>query len=91
MNEYFYRACIEDDRGFFIKPYGEDIPFECEEVFTTLSKKGVARGLHYQYSDVLHLGASRVMTVISGSILDFIVKFDPTTEEPGYSAANIGS
>ena len=80
MNKYFYRTFIEDDRGFFVKPYGEDIPFQCEEVFTTLSKKGAARGLHYQYSDELHLGASRVMTVISGSILDFIVRFDPTSK-----------
>ena len=81
MSKYFHTPVLEDERGFFVKTYTEEVPFVCKEIFSTFSKKGVARGLHYQYSNSLKCGASRVMTVISGAVLDFLVKFDPRSDK----------
>ena len=66
------RIC--DHRGVFCKPFIHSTDIQCKEVFYTRSKKGVARGLHYQdYPKP----ATRILNVISGSIIDFIVHFDP--------------
>jgi len=73
---YFSMPRIRDNRGFFCKPYFHSPDFQCKEVFYTNSHRGVARGLHYQD---LPRAASRTLHVVSGSVLDFIVTFEPCT------------
>ena len=46
------------------------------KIFSTFSKRGVARGLHYQYS-ILSNRRFTCYDSISGTVLDFLVKFDP--------------
>lgn len=64
-----------DSRGHFIKDYSKDILNEngihhnLEEVFYTISKKGVIRALHFQEKKP----QAKLVRCISGSIYDVIV------------------
>ena len=66
-----------DSRGFFSKIYPPLLKGGgVREVFYNFSKAGVARGLHYQ---AYPKAAERVVTVITGKVVDFVVRFDPTS------------
>ena len=81
MENYFKTEFNHDGRGFFVKPYHSRSGFISKEMFCTQSAKGVARGLHYQFSQVEKCGATRSMTVLAGKILDFLVCFDQNTKK----------
>ena len=65
-----------DIRGFFYKPYAREelakknIDFNAAEVFYSASKKNVIRGMHFQ---VPPFQQTKIVTVISGSIMDVIL------------------
>lgn len=72
----------EDERGAFIKDYSKNV-FEAHglhhdlaEVFYTVSKSGVIRGMHFQR---VHQQA-KLVRCISGSIFDVIVDLRPDSE-----------
>lgn len=82
MSSYYKINSNSDERGSFIKTYQQSVVgFDCKEIFLTSSVIGVARGLHYQFCKKTNRGASRLMTVTSGCIVDFIAKFDPITKK----------
>ena len=66
----------EDQRGTFIKVFNENIYNELgiktniREIFYSISKKDVIRGLHYQDNPCAQ---EKIVYVISGSIKDIIV------------------
>jgi dTDP-4-dehydrorhamnose 3,5-epimerase/CDP-3, 6-dideoxy-D-glycero-D-glycero-4-hexulose-5-epimerase len=67
---------LTDDRGLFVKNYNCDlyndfnIDFSIKESFYSVSNKNVIRGMHFQIPPYDH---DKLVTVISGSILDIIV------------------
>lgn len=67
----------EDDRGVFLEWYRFDRleetighPLELRQANTSVSKRGVVRGIHF--ADVPH-GQAKYVTVARGAILDFVV------------------
>lgn len=65
----------DDSRGCFIKDYSKDIfaqqgiPYDLQEVFYTVSYKGVVRALHFQRE----ITQPKLVRCISGKIYDVIV------------------
>ena len=75
--------CATDERGTFIKDYNistfkdNEIDYELKEVFYTTSKKGVLRGIHFQFGKP----QAKLVRCIKGHIYDVIVdlRFDSDT------------
>ena len=66
---------FRDRRGSFVKPFQRSVSdLIPKEIFYTKSHVGVCRGLHYQASPK---AAERIMHVVEGEVLDFVVKFNP--------------
>lgn len=65
-----------DIRGFFFKPYAREelikrnIDFSVAEVFYSISKKNVIRGMHFQLPPSEQ---AKIVTVISGKITDVVL------------------
>ncbi len=74
-----------DIRGFLFKPYVREelakvkIDFSVSEVFYSVSKKNVIRGMHFQ---VPPFEQAKIVTVIGGSITDVVL--DIRTDSPHY-------
>ena len=77
---------MEDSRGFFEKDFSYDylrnngFEYVIRETFTTFSKKGVVRGLHFQNQTL----QPKIVRCVSGHIFDVIVdlrKDSPTFKE----------
>ena len=68
-NEKFF-----DERGFFSKIFHKDIKknlkINIDEIFYSVNKKGVIRGIHYQKKDK-QLG--KIVGCLDGEILDFFI------------------
>lgn len=62
-----------DDRGVFYESFSKEISQSLQQTFTqdnvSISKRGVVRGLHYQWSDPM----GKLVHVIQGRIVDFAV------------------
>lgn len=75
---------MEDNRGAFYKDYSHDelvtlgIPEPLKEVFHTVSRTGVIRGIHYQ--DIVP--QPKLVTCLSGEIVDVVVDLRP--DSPTY-------
>lgn len=81
------RKKFEDERGWFTTLSDK----RSEQINMSFSKRGVARGIHYQP------GQGKTVTVVKGHITDYVVCLDPSspdfgkaakyelTEESGYS------
>lgn len=73
-----------DDRGIFIKDYNSDVytdnklPFQIHEILNVKSKKGVLRGMHFQYENA----QAKIVRCIKGHIYDVIVDIRP--DSPTY-------
>lgn len=71
----------EDNRGGFLKDYQTElfaqngINFELKEVFYTLSRRGVLRGLHFQEP---HQQA-KLVRCVSGKVYDVLVDLRPNS------------
>ena len=74
---FWKETVFEDDRGFFQEVYNkktlkkkfkESINVYQQNI--SFSKKGVARGLHYQFGQYAQ---TKLVSVINGSILDIVV------------------
>ena len=70
-----------DDRGIFREWFKSEVlkgngvpPFEVRQANTSISKKGVIRGIHY--SPEIN-GQTKLVTCTSGSVLDVIVDLRP--------------
>jgi dTDP-4-dehydrorhamnose 3,5-epimerase-like enzyme len=61
-----------DHRGILVKPLLQD--FDIKDVYFSQSNKRTLRGLHYQE------GQCKILTCISGSLLDIIVDVRPRSE-----------
>jgi len=67
---------FRDERGLLTKPFHKDtftqhgMDFNFEESFYSISKKGVARGMHFQIPPKDH---SKLVYVPNGAILDVIL------------------
>lgn len=74
----------EDNRGFFMKDYSFDLYlndnflYNLKETFYSFSKKGVLRGLHFQYAPM----QPKLVRCMTGHILDVVV--DLRKESPTY-------
>ena len=71
-----------DDRGAFIKGYEKNsfsafLSEQFEEDYISISNKNVLRGLHYQIEP---MGQGKLITVISGKILDVAVDIRKNSE-----------
>ena len=72
INNFFVR----DKRGSFIKVFSEDIfrqegiIFEPKEIYYSISKKNVLRGMHFQSPPADH---HKLIFVASGSIVDVVL------------------
>lgn len=70
---------IEDDRGFFLEAYRrswfaeEGIDFDPVQQNHSRSRRGVVRGMHFQYGD----GVAKLVRCVSGEILDVVVDIRP--------------
>jgi dTDP-4-dehydrorhamnose 3,5-epimerase len=77
---------FEDQRGMFTKGYHADFfnslpaPFQPKEQFTSLSAKGVLRGMHFQTGKSAQ---QKLVSCLTGRILDVIV--DVRRESPNYN------
>jgi dTDP-4-dehydrorhamnose 3,5-epimerase len=63
----------EDERGLFRKVYAEtdpNIKFDMREIFYSVSKPGVFRGMHLQTASSK---SGRVITLIEGEIIDVFI------------------
>lgn len=69
----FYPKVYQDNRGFFMESYNKSIEDELKVNFIqdnhSKSKKGVLRGLHYQWDNPM----GKLLRVIKGSGIDVIV------------------
>ena len=69
----FVPNVYEDGRGFFMESFNQNIQNELNETFIqdnhSKSKKGVIRGLHYQWSKPM----GKLLRVLVGSGIDVIV------------------
>ena len=67
--------CADDNRGLFIKDYSKEefakngISYELQEVFYTVSHKGVIRALHFQREKQ----QAKLVRCISGQVFDVVV------------------
>jgi len=63
-----------DERGSFVKTFSrEDFPpnsFNFDEIYYSISKKNVIRGIHYQIKPI---GLEKLVTCIEGEIKDFVI------------------
>ena len=72
-----------DKRGGFFKPYNYEnllkmgIKFDVQEVFYSVSRKGVIRGMHFQNPPAEQ---EKIVTVIKGSIMDVILDLRTDSE-----------
>ena len=76
-----------DDRGIFREWFKSEVlkdngvpPFEVRQANTSISKKGVIRGIHYSPEKN---GQSKLVTCTSGSVLDVIVDLRPESNTYG--------
>jgi dTDP-4-dehydrorhamnose 3,5-epimerase len=82
---FIHTGIFNDKRGRFTKLYKEDsfqqngIRIPIKEQFFTLSHKNVLRGMHFQLPPYDH---SKIVTCISGSILDVVL--DLRVNSPSY-------
>ena len=82
----------KDNRGSLIKPYSddlflnEDILFEPLEVYYSISKKNVLRGMHFQKEPY---GCDKIINVIDGKILDVVLDINPDSRTFGKSYAKV--
>ena len=69
----FYPKVYKDDRGFFMESFNSFIQKEINETFVqdnhSKSKKGVIRGLHYQWDKPM----GKLLRVVKGTGLEIIV------------------
>lgn len=69
----FYPKVYEDDRGFFMESFNSFIQEKINQTFVqdnhSKSKKGVVRGLHYQWDKPM----GKLLRVIKGTGLEVIV------------------
>lgn len=76
---------VEDERGSFSKCYLKDmfenlgIEFDCSEIFYSISKKGVIRGMHFQ----THMPQAKFVTVVKGGVYDVVVDLRRNSENFG--------
>ena len=72
-----------DKRGSFFKPYNYEnllkmgIKFDVQEVFYSVSRKGVIRGMHFQKHPAEQ---EKIVTVIKGSVMDVILDLRTDSE-----------
>ena len=75
-NEKFF-----DERGFFSKIFHKEIKknlkINIDEIFYSVNKKGVIRGIHYQKKDK-QLG--KIVGCLDGEILDFFIDLRKDSE-----------
>jgi dTDP-4-dehydrorhamnose 3,5-epimerase len=69
-----------DDRGVFLESYRADIlaeatgrSFDLRQGNISVSKRGVARGIHTARVDEAPTGQAKYFTVVVGSVVDFVV------------------
>ncbi|MBP5597671.1 MAG: dTDP-4-dehydrorhamnose 3,5-epimerase [Pseudobutyrivibrio sp.] len=73
---------IKDNRGSFEKCFEKSIyleggiPFNISEIFCSVSDKNVIRGIHFQTNNP----QAKLVTVLSGSVMDYIVDLRPTSK-----------
>lgn len=83
----FERKKYNDNRGFFIEScpafVEDDLGVRFVQDNLSFSKKGVIRGLHYQWSDPM----GKLVSVVKGSIIDYIVDIRIGSETYGKSFA----
>lgn len=66
---------VADERGSFSKCYLKDmfrksgIEFDCSEIFYSISKQGVIRGMHFQ----IKKPQAKFVTVVKGKVYDVVV------------------
>ena len=66
----------EDDRGLFVKPFShivdslKDLHFEINEIYYSISKKDVIRGMHFQRPPMDH---AKLIYLTSGKITDVLL------------------
>jgi len=81
----FERKKYIDNRGFFMESYPAsmqvDLGVEFVQDNLSFSKKGVVRGLHYQWSDPM----GKLVSVVKGRIIDYIVDIRKDSETYGKS------
>jgi dTDP-4-dehydrorhamnose 3,5-epimerase len=79
--EYFLPKYSEDDRGSFTKAYSalwSETPAQtAAEIFYSNSQKGVLRGMHLQVNESSN---ARIVSIISGSVLDVLIDLRPESE-----------
>lgn len=69
-------GCLEDERGWFQKTHNNDLlnsyhfNTDIKEMYTSLSKKNVLRGMHFQIPPKDH---AKYVSVVKGSIFDVVV------------------
>jgi len=77
----------KDNRGVFSKTFNQDqfrqlgLNGDFEETFLSVSAKDVLRGMHYQVNPFSH---EKIVSVISGTILDVVVCIDYKSDEYGH-------
>ncbi len=80
--EEFNLTVYEDNRGFFYEAYSktlsDSINIQFKQDSVSYSKKGVVRGLHYQWEEPM----GKLVQVINGRIIDYAV--DIRTSSPSY-------
>ena len=75
-----------DDRGLFSKTFSKEhliragLNGDLSEVFYSVSKKDVIRGMHYQKRPFEH---DKIVSVVDGAILDVVVNVERNTEHYG--------
>lgn len=81
----FERKKYLDIRGFFIESCPASVEVDLGVKFVqdnlSFSKKGVVRGLHYQWSEPM----GKLVSVIKGSIIDYVVDVRIDSETYGQS------
>tara|TARA_S200000501_G_scaffold348976_1_gene364688 strand:+ start:353 stop:898 length:546 start_codon:yes stop_codon:yes gene_type:complete len=84
-NEKFF-----DERGFFSKIFHKEIKknlkINIDEIFYSVNKKGVIRGIHYQKKDK-QLG--KIVGCLDGEILDFFIDLRKDSETYGKFSSEI--
>lgn len=75
----------QDNRGFFVENFpdfiGKDLGMTFIQDNLSFSKRGVVRGLHYQWQEPM----GKLVNVISGSIIDYVVDIREGSETFGKS------
>jgi dTDP-4-dehydrorhamnose 3,5-epimerase len=83
----FERKKHQDNRGFFVESCPAFVESELGTKFVqdnlSFSKKGVVRGLHYQWEEPM----GKLISVVKGSIIDYIVDVRADSETYGTSFA----